>query len=629
MKDGAVSNQHAVIVYQEDKFSIYDLSSTNGTFVNGKRVKQQVLKHEDYVIIGGNLLQFQHTHNYTVLQEFNNIWSEFVDNVDAGPQIAGEKTAKKITDYLANAIDVSTPDCTLDMNWCYSFVLDTSIVFAETQLPASLPIAYSIDRVPTWDNVEQLRRSLLTEGMQGIVSILLLVLPVEKVSDDDLRSLLRTSRSHSLDLVFVGFQDLKDIVLSQDTRRALRKIVLASIQLRSGLSPFVETGPTTAPMFFGRERKLRDIVEKADVASFAIIGGRRIGKTSMLLRLYQTHLPQEGFRTIYYDCSSTLSYQDFLSESIRGWYPSPPKDAPNTFSDLLESPLMDKPLVLLLDEADQLVSIDRAEGWRMFHTLRKTANYGQMKFVFAGEHELQKALRDADSPLFNFANEVRLGRLEVSAVNELVTRSMRQLEIELVDESAIVRQIYDFTSGHPNVVQRLCRRLIDRLGDRDDRRITSDDVKAITDDPQFQREDFLSTYWESATLLEQIISLLMVSGKGGSTSRTERAKRKLDEIFDVGIDNGSINTLSEVQQALNERCDLHPTLREIDNALDRLVNLRSILQRTATGYEFAVEAFPRVVVGTLTLADMLEVLVEDYKNAQGLSLNELQDMLGV
>ena len=144
---------------------------------------------------------------------------------------------------------------------------------------------YSIDRVPTWDNIEQLLQNL-TNAIQGIISVVLLVLPVEKVPDDDLRSLLRTARSHSLDLVFVGHEELKDIVLSQDARRALRKIVLSCIQLRSSLSPFVETGPTTATMFFGREKELRDVVEKADVASFAIIGGRRIGKTSMLLRLH-------------------------------------------------------------------------------------------------------------------------------------------------------------------------------------------------------------------------------------------------------------------------------------------------------------------------------------------------------
>ena len=82
------------------------------------------------------------------------------------------------------------------------------------------------------------------------------------------------------------------------------------------------------------------------------------------------------------------------------------------------------------------------------------------------------------------------------------------------------------------------------------------------------------------------------------------------------VDDGSTSTLSEVQQALNEHCDLYPKLREIDSALDRLVNLRSILQRTSTGYEFAIEAFPRVVAMTMTLDDTLEVLIEDYRNMQ-------------
>ena len=143
-------------MYQEDEFLIYDLGSTNGTFVNGERVRKQILRDEDHIIIGGNLLQFQYTHNYTVLQELNDIWSEFVSNADVGPQIAGEKTVRRITGYLANAIDVPVPDCILDMNWCYSFVLETSIVFAETRLPASLPVVYSIDRVPTCSTFAQI-----------------------------------------------------------------------------------------------------------------------------------------------------------------------------------------------------------------------------------------------------------------------------------------------------------------------------------------------------------------------------------------------------------------------------------------------------------------------------------------
>ena len=201
---------------------------------------------------------------------------------------------------------------------------------------------------------------------------------------------------------------------------------------------------------------------------------------------------------------------------------------------------------------------------------------------------LRDALRDPKSPLFNFANEILLGHLGYRAVEELVTRPMKQLEIELAEEKTIVNRVWAFTSGHPNIVQRLCRRLIEQLNEQDTRRIAIDDVDAVIGDPGFQRDDFLSTYWEAATSLEKIISLLM-------------------------SDNDEVRTLQSLLEALKDRCGLQPSAREIDDALQRLVDLRSILKRTPTGYEFAVKAFPRVVAGTMTLNDMLMILTEEYE----------------
>jgi len=311
-----------------------------------------------------------------------------------------------------------------------------------------------------------------------------------------------------------------------------------------------------------------------------------------LHRLHRVRLPAAGFRTLYHDCSTTPTYDSFLAAAIRDWRPqSSVPLPPATFGDLLQSPLDDKPLVLLLDEADKLVPADRASGWPLFNALRALANSGRAQVVLSGERTLRDALRDPKSPLFNFANEMLLGPLDYRAVEELITRPMKQLEIELVDEKAIVDRIWAFTSGHPNVVQRLCRRLIERINEQGTRRITLNDVSAVIEDPGFQRDDFLSTYWETATSLEKIISLLMA-------------------------DDESVRTLRTVRQALAERCHLRPKAREVDDALQRLVDLRSILKRTPTGYEFAVEAFPRVVAGTVTLQDMLEVLIEDYAEEQ-------------
>jgi pSer/pThr/pTyr-binding forkhead associated (FHA) protein len=58
--DRAVSHKHAVIRLNraDDKYYLIDLDSTNGSFVNEEKVKQQVLQHEDLIRIGWTELTF-------------------------------------------------------------------------------------------------------------------------------------------------------------------------------------------------------------------------------------------------------------------------------------------------------------------------------------------------------------------------------------------------------------------------------------------------------------------------------------------------------------------------------------------------------------------------------------------
>lgn len=356
-------------------------------------------------------------------------------------------------------------------------------------------------------------------------------------------------------------------------------------------SPFVIVGPVPDAMFFGRERELREIIKCAGAErSVMIIGGRRIGKTSILARLYRVRLPETGFRAVYLDCSTIQSYQQLLATRIREWRPDNPENAPMTFGDLLHAPPVDKPLILLLDEADKLVPFDRTSGWQLFNRLRDLTNSGQLRIVLSGERVLREASHDDSSPLFNLFNELLLGRLEFDDVAELVSRPFQQLEINLVDKNAIVRSIYNLTLGHPNVVQRLCRRLIEHLNTKGVSQITPDDVDKIIADPAFQRDDFLDTYFATATPIEKIIALLMAN-------------------------NLQVCTLATVEDALGDQ-NLIVTATEIDNALQRLVDLRSILRRVPGGYQFAVEAFPQVVTGRMTSKDMLRILKEEYIQKQ-------------
>ncbi len=54
----AVSGEHAVFVLSGDDVLVHDLGSTNGTYVNGKPIKQQTLRNGDLVEMGKYKIRF-------------------------------------------------------------------------------------------------------------------------------------------------------------------------------------------------------------------------------------------------------------------------------------------------------------------------------------------------------------------------------------------------------------------------------------------------------------------------------------------------------------------------------------------------------------------------------------------
>ena len=500
------------------------------------------------------------------------------------------RTASELVERFCQRLDFailsqsSLPDSRLSL-----FTLDTRSFFQGIRLPNTLPLLIiQRDRLLESD-LDEIRQRV-SDRMGTAHRLALLVLLGREPATERARKLLfdKLRQVYAYDVVLLNADDLLKINVAEDPARELRRQILVHTNLAT-ISPFVITGPASDDVFFGREHELHDITEAVTFSSFAVIGGRRIGKSSLLGRLHRTRLPATGFRTAFHDCSTTPTHEAFLTTAIRDWCPEPPSDALTTLSDLLQSPPTDRPLVLLLDEADKLVPADRDTDWQLFSALRALANSGRAQVILSGERILREALRDPASPLFNFANVILLGPLDYRAVEELVTRPMKQLQIELVDERAIVQRIYDFTSGHPSVVQRLCRRLIGRLNEQGTRRIQLGDVDAVIKDPDFIREDFLETYFSRASTLEHLCALLMAADK-------------------------NLRTLPSVHEALVSR-GVVATLNQVDAALERLVDLRSILYRTSEGYDFLVPAFPLIVSKSRRVPDWIALRREVFVQA--------------
>lgn len=535
--------------------------------------------------------------NQDELDAFNQIWQEMACLISDENQPMHEsefdQCAAEVTRQFQASIEraESLPSVLPSESPFLAFSLDTRSAFEGIRLPSSVPLLFFRRPILREEDAEILRR-LLQVRIRPPRNLAFLVIPGGVVSQEHAEDILQTRLSaYACDVVLLGLAELNRVSMALKPQVALRRLVISKVDLLRA-SPFVITGPAPQNMFFGRERELREISDNASTASYAVIGGRRIGKSSLLIRLHSARLPAAGFRTLYYDCSTTSSFHDLRVASIHEWRPQPPAEDLATFGDLLDSPPTDRTLVILLDEADKLVPGDRAADWPLFNALRALANSGYAQFVLSGERTLRDALHDPTGPLFNFANEILLGPLDFQSVAELVTRPLKQLGIELFNEKTIVQCIYDSTSGHPNVVQRLCYRLVERLSEQSSRGITLEDVNAVLEDPRFQEIDFLQTYWEAASPLERIITLVI--------SQEARSYR-----------------LKDVRRLLSEQVRIQPSMTAIKEALDRLVDLRSILKRSQAGYALDVEAFPRVLANITTLEDLLEVLAEQYEQTEG------------
>ncbi len=62
ISDSHVSDQHASLRFKDGSFTLTDLDSTNGTYVNGKKVAKKVLADGDQVKIGSSGWIFKFVH---------------------------------------------------------------------------------------------------------------------------------------------------------------------------------------------------------------------------------------------------------------------------------------------------------------------------------------------------------------------------------------------------------------------------------------------------------------------------------------------------------------------------------------------------------------------------------------
>ncbi|WP_353643886.1 AAA family ATPase [Mesorhizobium sp. WSM2239] len=396
---------------------------------------------------------------------------------------------------------------------------DLSAVTAELRddLVLSTPFTVLAQRaLPTANELQDLSKIALQLSPESKVGILL----VQDLIGPTAERIIRDAQTFlPVTLVVIGMQQCAGIASArQSPREALRELLLQQTDLRK-LSPFVVRGATPSRVFFGREEEEASLLSTLPTNSVALLGGRRIGKTS-LLRHCQTRLQSADLRPFFGDCQTVRTWEDFGQMAQRAWEVKlPTQFRPQHLFSLIER-LDDgsgRSIVLLLDEIDQLLQWDAQRSndevpEAFFRACRSISQQGLAQFVFSGERTIASRMSDASSPHWNFCKPLMLQQLSKGAADALITQPFEALGVALPEKEGFADAAWHVSDGHPELLQLLGDKVVSVVNQRErtSASVNAADIYTVSGEFEYA-EQYLETYWGQATKLEKIISILLIS----------------------------------------------------------------------------------------------------------------------
>jgi predicted Ser/Thr protein kinase len=521
LPDGRVSQHQAQIMMKNGRFSIRDLSSFIGTYVNDVSIAGEIreLHDRDEIevgVLGANLFLFVQAISPVDLTleakrglwEFDGIWDKLTTWRTIGNKEQFVALSRKLAlGLLREAIGYSVESEIPYFQGTVGYMVEAPLLWIRHSRFPILFIAYDQHRSDTLETVgKQLQIAKATEFFA-----LLVVVPTKERTGreaDELRRLVADS-VYRYDFVVLDRQSLASIIAHNSSRHLVEIILEQGIELAS-LSPYVVKGPVPGKMFFGREKEIKTVAQGIQSGDYAILGGRRIGKSSILQRFNRLLNNDPRYQPLYMDCEEKFNYED-LFQALADEFGEPLEGTgPLGFRRLVTKLKMRdsaRQVVFVLDEVDALLTFDAESkpSGQLFRTFRALSHEGLCRFVFSGSRTLYRHLHNPHSPFFNFCEDIILKPLEQKSVAEIVSKPMHQLGIELPDEEVLIDRIINLSSSHPNIAQWLCDRLIKTASVR---RITLNNLENISADPEFRRH-YVQTAWSDSTALEKLISLVV------------------------------------------------------------------------------------------------------------------------
>ena len=361
--------------------------------------------------------------------------------------------------------------------------------------------------------------------------------------------------------VVVGIPKLTELVVQSAPSEALVRYSLDETG-RSAFTPYRLRGALHggSELFVGRDTELNAILGSIETEDHAILGSRRIGKTSLLANLYwRLTQPEFGrevlaIRINLLDSSTIEFFYDRIRQELEKnglqkqarLISGPPRD---DYNDLLElfrqlQQLYQHPTVLLIDEIDGLYLRDRSENEeRFFQFLRNMLAQSQPRlctFIMTGFRYIYLSRLEHSSVFYNFCRFQNLLGIDLAAVAILVDM-LEEFKIEIEQKQEVIGLVERGTYGIPYYVQLVCDQLLESvdqskrhiIGPNDVREALGRDIRKLLRQELWDSLTVGGTLWAAAdnevkSIKTKLALLSLILAKYDHKLVPERAHIALD-----------------------------------------------------------------------------------------------------
>lgn len=382
-------------------------------------------------------------------------------------------------------------------------------------------------------------------------------------------------------------------------------------------NPFVTGAAVLGNDFVGREREIQQVIHflaKKKEHHLLIHGQRRIGKTSLLLKIKELVNKSRMGKAIFFDLQNKarLDISEVLSELAGAiclaMNLNPAMIGKNAASSetgkffkdeflpsVMEALPRDCQLVLLFDEFDSLGDLEGVKGtprisniaYHKFIPLIGEIKEKELplKFIFA----VGRNYKDLDEGRYGQITKSG-GQIELSYFDKIeLEQLIRSSDTILPFEQEAIDRIYLYTSGHPFFSQCLSSTVFDDAVRLEAHSVTAEMVDNNLETTIKSHGGGAIWLWQGFLPKEKIVLYLMASVK--------------DEIKPLNEKN-----IKAVASELN----LAPVIHELNDTLERLVNLK-IIHRVSHDhhqYDFYVEFFRKWILMENSVENIGKLLTE-------------------